>query len=123
MCANAHSCLFGISWTIAHQVPLGMEFSRQEYWSCFPFLSPGNLPNPVIKLTSSESPAPGGRFFTTSLPGNPRCYFIALSKFFLRYHSFVFKKDSVLLQMIDLEFIEETYKKNVIPLTDVYSGT
>ena len=30
---------------IAHQAPLSMEFSRQEYWSGLPFLSPGNLPD------------------------------------------------------------------------------
>ena len=32
-----------------HQVPLSMEFSRQEYWSGLPFTSPGDLPNPRIK--------------------------------------------------------------------------
>ena len=31
------------SWTIAYQAPLSMEFSRQEYWSRWPFPSPGNL--------------------------------------------------------------------------------
>ena len=30
--------------TVAHQAPLSMEFSRQEYWSGFPFHSPGDLP-------------------------------------------------------------------------------
>ena len=25
--------LFGTPWTVAHQAPLSMEFSRQEYWS------------------------------------------------------------------------------------------
>ena len=35
--------------TIAHQAPLSMEFSRQEYWSLLPFPSPGNLPNPGIE--------------------------------------------------------------------------
>ena len=29
-------------WIVAHQVPLSMEFSRQEYWSGLPFSSPGN---------------------------------------------------------------------------------
>ena len=29
-----------------------MEFSRQEYWSGLPFPSPGDLPNPGIKLRS-----------------------------------------------------------------------
>ena len=36
-------------WTVAHQAPLSMEFSRQEYWSGLPFPSPGNLPDPGIK--------------------------------------------------------------------------
>ena len=39
---------------IAHQVPLSMEFSRQEYWSGLPFPSPRDLPNPGIE---HESPA------------------------------------------------------------------
>ena len=32
-------------WTITHQAPLAMEFSRQEYWSGLPCPSPGDLPN------------------------------------------------------------------------------
>ena len=39
-------------WTVAHQVPLFMEFFRQEYWSGLPFLSPGDLPDPGIKPPS-----------------------------------------------------------------------
>ena len=41
-------------WTVAHQAPLSREFSRQEYWSGLPFLSPGDLPNPGIE---PQSPA------------------------------------------------------------------
>ena len=45
---------------IAHQAPLSVEFSRQEYWSGLPFPPPGDLPNPGIKLWSpalqAESP-------------------------------------------------------------------
>ena len=37
------------SWTITHQAPLSMEFSRQEYWSGLPFLTPRDLPNPGIE--------------------------------------------------------------------------
>ena len=36
-------------WSIAHQVPLSVGFSRQEYWSGLPFPSPGDLPDPGIK--------------------------------------------------------------------------
>ena len=51
--------------SIARQVPLSMGFSRQEYWSGFPFPSPEDLPNPGIKLVS---PALAGRLFTTEPP-------------------------------------------------------
>ena len=39
-------------WTVAHQAPLSMEFSRQEYYSGLPFPSPEYLCNPGIKPTS-----------------------------------------------------------------------
>ena len=52
-------------WTIAHQTPLSMEFSRQECWSGFPFPSPGDLPNPGIEPASLTSPALVCGFFTT----------------------------------------------------------
>ena len=40
--------LFVTPWTIAHQAPPSMGFSRQEYWSGLPFPSPGDLPDPGI---------------------------------------------------------------------------
>ena len=56
--------LFVTLWTIAHQVPLSTEFSRQEYWSGLSFPSPGDLPNPGIKPLSLLSPALAGGFLT-----------------------------------------------------------
>ena len=53
-------------WTVAHQAPLPMEFSKQEYWSELSFSIPGHLSNPGIKSTSLVSPALAGRFITTS---------------------------------------------------------
>ena len=50
-------------WTVVHQVPLSMEFSRQEYWSGLPFASPGDLPDPGIKTGSPTMQA-------DSLPSN-----------------------------------------------------
>ena len=44
-------------WTVAHQAPLSMEFSRQEYWSGLPFPSPGDLPEPGIEPRSPALPA------------------------------------------------------------------
>ena len=40
---------FAAPWTVAHQVLLFMEFSRQKYWSRLPFPSPGDLPDPGIE--------------------------------------------------------------------------
>ena len=38
-------------WTVAHQAPLSMGFSRQEYWSGLPCPPLGDLPNPEIEPT------------------------------------------------------------------------
>ena len=35
--------LFATPWTVAHQAPPSMEFSRQEYWTGLPFPTPGDL--------------------------------------------------------------------------------
>ena len=56
------------SWTGAHQAPLSMEFSKQEYLSGLTFPTSGDLPNPRIKPVSCTS-CPAGRLFT---PGPPR---------------------------------------------------
>ena len=54
VCVCGLSCawLFAIPWTVACQVPLSIEFSRQEYWSGFPFPITRDLPNPGIKPES-----------------------------------------------------------------------
>ena len=51
---------------MAHQAPLSMEVSGQEYWSGLSGLPPGDLPDPGIELTSLLSPVLAGGFFTTS---------------------------------------------------------
>ena len=60
--------LFVTPWTIAHQAPLSMGFSRQEYWSGLPFPSPGDLPDPGIELRSPTLQADG---LASALPGKP----------------------------------------------------
>ena len=57
--------LFVTPQTVAHQAPLSMGFSRQEYWSGLPCPPPGDLPHPGIEPVSLTSPAVAGRFFTT----------------------------------------------------------
>ena len=64
----SHIQLFAILWTVAHQAPLSMGFSRQEYWSGLPCSPPGDLPNPGTEPTSLTTPALAGGFFTTSTP-------------------------------------------------------
>ena len=56
--------LFVTPWTVAHQAPLSMGYSRQD-WSGLPLSSPGDLPNPGIK---HESPT----IQAVSLPSEPQ---------------------------------------------------
>ena len=51
LCLVASVRLFAILQTVAHQAPLSMEFSRQEYWSGLPCPPSGDLPNPGIELS------------------------------------------------------------------------
>ena len=57
--------------TMAHQAPLSMGFSRQEYWSGLPWSPAGDLSYPGIESKSLTSPASAGKFFTVSAPGKP----------------------------------------------------
>ena len=52
-------------WDVAHQPPLSMGFSRQEYWSESPCPPAGDLPDPGIQPPSTMSPALADKFFTT----------------------------------------------------------
>ena len=61
----SHVQLFATLWTVGHQGPLSMEFSRPVFWSGLPCPPPGDLPDPGIKPESLMSPALAGGFFTT----------------------------------------------------------
>ena len=60
--------LFATPWTVAHQTPLSMGFSRQESWSALPFLSPGDLPDPGIE---PGSPTLQADALPSDPPGKP----------------------------------------------------
>ena len=60
---------------LAHQAPLSVGFSRQEYWSGLLCPSPGNLPNPGIK---PRSPAFQADSLPTEPPGKPCGNYIGL---------------------------------------------
>ena len=58
--------LFETPWTVAHQAPLSIGFSRQKYWSGLPFPSPGDLPDPGIE---PRSPTLQADALTSEPPG------------------------------------------------------
>ena len=62
----SHVRLFATPWTVAHQAPQPMGFSRQESWSGLPFPPPGDLPNPGIE---PRSPALQADALTSNPPG------------------------------------------------------
>ena len=64
-----HVQFFAIPWTVVPLAPLSMGFSRQEYWSGFPWPSPGDLPNPGSEPMSLSSLSLAGKFFSTSTTG------------------------------------------------------
>ena len=53
----SHVLLFTNLWTLAHQDPLSMGFSKQEYWSGLPCPPPRDLPDQGIEAMSPASPA------------------------------------------------------------------
>ena len=73
MCGGTFSRvrLFAPPRTVAHQAPLSMEFSSQDYWSGLPLPSPADLPDPGIEPTALASPALADGFFTTSTTWKP----------------------------------------------------
>ena len=73
------SCLsFATPQTIAHQAPVSMGVSRQEYWSGLPFPLPGDLSDPGIEPKSYMSLALAGGFFTTSASWEAHVIYILL---------------------------------------------
>ena len=61
-------------WTVDHQAPLPMGFSRQAYWSGSPCPSPGDIPNPRIETTNPASPALKADSLPLSHWGSPVYY-------------------------------------------------
>ena len=68
-------------WTVAHQVPLSMGFSRQEYWSGLLLPSPGDLPDPEIK---PAFPALQADSLPLVPPGKPLGHYMPTSKYIAR---------------------------------------
>ena len=92
------SCL-ATRWTIAHQAPMSVGFSRQDYWGGLPFPSPGDLPHPGIEPASPVPPALAGGFFTTGTPGKTFHTFTGHHLYFLYSDLFFFLPACVILPL------------------------
>ena len=75
VCMLSGIWLFATPWTVAFQVPLFTEFSRQEYWNGLPFPTRGDLPDLGTEPASLPSPALAGRFLTAVPSGKPLFFF------------------------------------------------
>ena len=88
---------------VAHQAPLSMEFTRQEYWSGLPFPSPGNLLNPGIE---PMSPALQAVSLLSEAPGKtvadqaPLSMELFSSKNLLQSDTFLFTSFSPIIQIL-----------------------
>ena len=82
--STVHACmlscvqLFVTRWTVTHQTPPSMGFSRQEYWSGWPCPPPGDLPDPGIELVPPMLPALAGKFSITSATWESRSWTITM---------------------------------------------
>ena len=93
-------CVCVYIWTAAHQAPLSMGLSRQEYWSWLPCPSPGDLPYPGTEPGSSESQA-------DSLPSELLGKSIYINTHTIEYCSVTKKKEilSLTATLLDLKGI------------------
>ena len=96
----SHVQFFATQWTITHQTPLTMEFSRQEYGRGLPFPPPGYLPDSGIKSASTVSPALTSRYYTTMPPGKPPVIVMVLSKSLMCACILVFLKSLPTLTLV-----------------------
>ena len=97
-------------WTVAHQAPPSMGFSRQEYWSGLPFPSPGDLPDPgteprfsALQADALTSEPPGKTTVKKALTSNirpltfARCY-LGCFRTLLSFKAPAFNQKKVLLE-------------------------
>ena len=71
MCALNCVQFFMITWTVAHQAPQAIEFSKPESWNGLPFPTRGHLRNPGIKPASPAPLSWASMFFITIPLGKP----------------------------------------------------
>ena len=87
--------VFVTHWTIASQASWSMGFSRQEYWSRWPFPSPGDLPYPGIK---PKSPALQADSLQSESPG--KCINYTFVCMYVYIYIYIYIKYSLVAQMV-----------------------
>ena len=118
MCVLCHFSrvrLCATPWTVAHQAPLSMEFSRQESWSGLLRLLPGDLSDPGIKPTSHMSPASAGGFFINGTSWEAQYVFININ--FLPYFTFYETNNLYCVisnKKVNLEYIHHLKKTKLL---------
>ena len=70
----SHVQLLATPWTVAHQAPLSMRFSQEEFWSELPFPPPGDLPDPGVKFSLLHLLCWQAGSLPLAPPGKPRKY-------------------------------------------------
>ena len=73
--------LFATPWTVAHQAPLSLGFSQQEYWSGLPYPLLGDIPDLGIEPMAPVSPTLQDGFFTIE-PSDVEIHKITLLLYF-----------------------------------------
>ena len=81
--------LFVTLWTVAHQAPLSMGFSRQEYWRGLTCFLPGDLLHPGIQPASLSSLVLAGGFFKLVPPGKPSRVYMLIQLFLKPMNHFI----------------------------------
>ena len=94
--------IFATPWTIARQDPLSIGFSRQEYWRGLPFPSPGDLPDPGIKLGSPTLQA-------DSLLSEPLCMHACMLSHFSCAQLFATQGTTIRQTPLSLGFSRQEY--------------
>ena len=103
--------LFATQWTVAHQAPLSLEFSRQEYWRELPFLTPEDLPSPGIEPSTLVSPVLAGGSLTTVPPGKPQTIYLSVirwkqSWYGKKGHLVLLRKDTAIVAWLCFFFFK-----------------
>ena len=112
---SSHIRLFATPWNVAHQAPLSMLFSRQEYWSGLPFPSPGDLPNPGMELWSPTLQADSLPSELPVKPNNSRLILIRIShlRFVLCSTNFTVHILNYFIKLFDAYQFQKIFLQNI----------